>query len=190
MCKYHLYHEQVIKAKPRQFCGTRLWKEISLKEAELISYILPNLDENPPWPHRCRVKRDTISWGARLVGIIRTTISMSSASQRYTPPGSTIPSSTTGQGIQSTGVSQSNIGNQDQSQQQGVVIAGQQSTAALVHPATAIQLWVLFGVQGSRRTLEINHIPINNQSNDSSFYRSLRQRYRTNRGRLKLRLSF
>ena len=179
-----------MKSKPRQFCGTRLWKEISLEEAELISHMLPNLDENPPWSHRCRMKRDTISWGARLVGIIRTTIPMSSASQRYTPPGSAISSSTTGRGIQSTGVGQSNMGNQDQSQQQGVVVAGQQSTAALVHPATAIQSWVLFGVQGSRRTLEINHIPINNQSNDSSFYRSLRQHYRTNRGRLKLWLSF
>ena len=150
--------------------------------------MLPNLGGNPPWPHRCRVKMDTISWRARLLGIIRTTIPMSSASQRYTPPGNAIPSATTGQGLQSTDISQSNM-DQGQSQQQGTVVASQQSPAALV-PATAIQSWVLFGVQGSRRTLEISNIPISNHSNDSSFYRSLRQHYRTNRGRLQLWFSF
>ena len=190
MCEYHPYSKRVIKAKRRQFCGTRLWKEISLEEAELISQILPNLDKNPPLPHQCRVKSDTISWRARLASIIQTTIPISNASQRYTPPGSAIPSSTTGQGLQSISVSQSNMGNQGRFQQQRVVVASQRSTAALVHPATAIKLWVLFGVQGSRRTLEISHIPINDQSNDSSLYCSLRQHYRTNRGRLKLWFSF
>lgn len=184
-----LCHGRIVKAKPRQFCGIRLWKEVSLEEAELISQILPNLDENPPWPHRCRAKRGTISWGPGLAGIIRTTMPMSSASQRYTPPGTAISSLTTGEGLQSTGVGQSNMGNQEQSQQ-GVVVASQQSTAVLAHSATAIQSWILFGVQGSRRTMEISHIPINNQSNDSSLYRSLRQHYRTNRGRLKLWFSF
>ena len=178
-----------MKAKSEQSCGARLWKEISLEEAELINQMLPNLDKIPPWLHRCKVKKDTMSWMAWLASMIRKTMPVSSASQRYTPPSSAISSPTTGQASQSATIGQSNA-DQDQSQHQRAVIASQQSTAALVHPATTIQSWVLFGVQGSRRTLEVNHIPVNNHSNDTSLYCSLRQHYRANRGRLRLWFSF
>ncbi|KAF2811528.1 uncharacterized protein BDZ99DRAFT_559596 [Mytilinidion resinicola] len=116
------------------FCGARIWKEISLEEAELINGILPNLDKNPPGPHRCNVKRDSISLGNWLARIIRKPPT-SSASQRYTPPNNAISSTTTGEALQSTSAGQSDTG-QDQCQQQGTVFEGQQSTGASVHSAT------------------------------------------------------
>jgi hypothetical protein len=49
--------------------------------------------------------------------------------------------------------------------------------------------FILFGVQGSRRSIELEHIEIDDYINDSHFYSSLRKHYRQHRGRLKLWLS-
>lgn len=49
--------------------------------------------------------------------------------------------------------------------------------------------WILFGVQGSRLSVELEHIEIDEYVNDSSFFRALRQHYRKHRGILKLMFS-
>lgn len=59
------------------------------------------------------------------------------------------------------------------------------STAGSVLPPR----WILFGVQGSRRPIELEHIKIDDYDNDSGFYRSLREHYRKHRGIWKLLFS-
>ena len=137
--------------------------------------------------HRCKVKSDMKSWIGRISEFIRTRPA-SRASARYTPPSSGVSTSSSSQDIQNSGSDDSET--QRQPQQQQFQIESGQLTTTVTNSAATERTWILFGVQGSRPTLEINHIPITSQSNDSSFYRSLRQCYRNNRGRLKLWFSF
>ncbi|KAF2280404.1 uncharacterized protein EI97DRAFT_122360 [Westerdykella ornata] len=88
--------------------------------------MLPNLDKISPWPHRCRVKRDTMSRAARLASIIRTVLPMSSAAQRYTPPCPPTSSTTTGQASPSAPIPQINA-DPDQFQRQQAAITIQLS---------------------------------------------------------------
>ncbi|KAL2836694.1 hypothetical protein BJX68DRAFT_259827 [Aspergillus pseudodeflectus] len=65
-------------------------------------------------------------------------------------------------------------------------IVSQQAQIAALDPVNGTQSWVLFGVQGARRTLAPAQILINGQSTDHSFFQELRKCYHTNRGRVRL----
>ena len=139
--------------------------------------------------HRCKVKGDMKSWIGRISEFIRTRPA-SRASARYTPTSSAVSTSSTSQDMQNSGSDDAEIETQRQPRRQQSQIETGQLTTTVTNSAAAERTWILFGVQGSRPTLEINHIQITSQSNDSSFYRSLRRCYRDNRGRLKLWFSF
>lgn len=49
-----------------------------------------------------------------------------------------------------------------------------------------VTTWILFGVKGSRRGLELTEVPINSQTTDYSAFQALKSCYQAHRGRLKL----
>ncbi|KAF2804373.1 HET-domain-containing protein [Mytilinidion resinicola] len=175
-------------------CGQHLWLEISNEDAELIRDILPIMDNNPPWSHRCRPKVDRPTWGSRVPGFIYTAAPTSSASQRYTPSSNAGLSSSstpaTGAISSTSNAGRSSTSSPNMSQQLGGTTSSQQPIATSITSNATNQLWVLFGVQGPRRPLEMDHILVDGATNDDTFYRSLRKTYQFHRGKLRLWFSF
>lgn len=177
-----------------KFCGSRLWLEVSTAEAELLRDIFRDTRETDPiQPHRCWHRRGWRTWASDLGAYFRATASgTSAASHRYTPSNSTQSSSTTASASSpgTTNTTQSSTTGQNNSQQ-GNLISSQLSTT--VTPASAnpaSEMWVLFGVQGPRQPLTMEHIVIDAATNDDIFYRELRKNYRLHRGKLLFWFSF
>jgi len=162
-----------------------LWEEISTKEGELVAQILPCLATERVRSLRCK-PRSNDSWSAflkRLAGSLASAAA-SQASQKYTPPQTTTSNSPSIQSSQASNAGQtSGSGNNALA---GGPNASNQPPVATPNAVPFKLFWVLFGVQGSRRTLEMNHIPISNTSCDSMLFSMLRQHYRISRGRLRL----
>ncbi|KAH7086605.1 hypothetical protein FB567DRAFT_603720 [Paraphoma chrysanthemicola] len=167
-------------------CGSLLWTDISDKVAGLISEKLPDIDQDALRYSRCRDRRSFTrprEWSGEK---IRSMV-LSLFGKRYTPSGSS--SSTPAQQAANQGPSQNVPGGpttpgQQQSQQTSGATTNQQSTSSLTVSTPLTKFWVLFGVQGPRPALEISHIEIQDQTNDSAFYRLLRKQYSQSRGRL------
>lgn len=66
-------------------CGTKLWKEISLEDADLIRPMLPNLPEVPLRRPRCRSRRRLQLWTA-LASYLPNNITRTPAHSSHTPP--------------------------------------------------------------------------------------------------------
>lgn len=105
---------------------------------------------------------------------------VSAAAQKYTPPGNAESTSSSEHGSLPSG-SQSGVTAPTQSRQ-GSLITGQ----GTLRPTGQNQSWILFGVQGARRTLTPTQISINDQSTDDSVFQGLKECYQTHRGRLRL----
>ncbi|KAF2679311.1 hypothetical protein K458DRAFT_346974 [Lentithecium fluviatile CBS 122367] len=175
----------------RCICGSRLWMEISNKEAEFLHKTLrePHSDSSPR--HRCCPRKYQYLGVSRLRGLIHSALPTSSAGQRYTPTPSLVPSTSVTQSSSSSHnrLRPSNT-SQSLSQQQGRSNLAQQSTANAIPSTLSNSLWVLFGVQGPRKPLELDHIVIDSATTDDTFYRTLRKQHRNHRGKLRLWLSF
>lgn len=72
-------------------------------------------------------------------------------------------------------------------QQQGST-TGRRAQVTLLD-ATNNHWWILFGVRGSRRTLQPTQIQVTDLTTDSHIFRQLKKIYRTHRGWLRLWLS-
>jgi len=111
----------------------------------------------------------------------------SSASRIYTPPGASgsIPAS----GVHQQGQIQSTttyaINNQANPQSSTPGATGAQAVNSIMNNVLQ-PLWVLFAVQGSRPTLELDHISVSDACDDASFFKLVRRSHRRNRGRLLL----
>lgn len=64
-----------------------------------------------------------------------------------------------------------------------------QESSAATDCIAMVPSWILFGVQGSRWCLELEHIKISNFINDPMFFRELRLRYKRHRSWIKMILS-
>lgn len=109
----------------------------------------------------------------------------SAAAQKYTPPGNVALASSprnkvpTNGGSQPTETVPAHI-------HQNSSITDHQGQIAAQHPANQGQGWILFGVQGPRRTLTPSQISVHNQSTDYTVFQELKECYQANRGRLRL----
>jgi hypothetical protein len=65
---------------------------------------------------------------------------------------------------------------------QSLSLSNQQSCLTGLNTATFNQLFILFGVKGPRRTLELAQIDTKRYTDDRTFFRDLRQKYRELRG--------
>jgi hypothetical protein len=122
----------------------------------------------------------------RIAKNIAYTASAMSGGQQKASAIATGSSTATGTTVQATGSSQPKNNSPTSTQQQGISSANQPQTSASSSGNSASIRWILFGVQGSRLSMELEHIEIDNYVNDSHFYRSLRGHYRKHRGQLKL----
>lgn len=119
----------------------------------------------------------------REVSPVPPATSASSAAQKYTPAGNAATSSQTpgfSPGSQSSPTASIQL-NQERS-----FITSQRAQKAAPDPVSETRSYILFGVQGSRRTLTPSQIPIINQSTDSTVFQDLKKCYQTYRGRLRL----
>jgi hypothetical protein len=148
------------------------------------------MDDNPPWLHRCWPKADQKTWGSRVTGFVYPTAPTSSASLRYTPPSNAGSSSSTKASSATSNAGQSSTTSPSMPQQLGGTTSSQQPTATPTTSNSTNQLWILIGVQGPRRPLEMDHILVDSATNDDTFYRSLRNQYKIHRGKLRLWFSF
>ncbi|ORY06745.1 hypothetical protein BCR34DRAFT_616857 [Clohesyomyces aquaticus] len=169
-------------------CGTRIWSEISLGEAELIDALIPTLGTGSPSPHRCLIRKEKISIRHRLKGIINAAASFSRAGQRYTPPNNASSSFRTENYPQARGSSQPTNTSSHRPQQQGGTTPGQTPPHSTPPPRIPppVALWIVFGVQQPRRNVRIDHIPVSRGTSDRNFYRALRECYKRGRGWLRL----
>lgn len=171
-----------------QSCGVRLWKEITRNEANILRLLFQSQLLNVQLPSRCSTSQTLSSKTSRFISALISQLPLSSAGQRYTPSNQAGTSNDASQGSQAPAHGQPSLPQ----------VQGQQSGAVASHPNTAIprpftppvKSWVIFGVKGSRPVLEIEHIAIDDKTNDSRFYRELRDHYRRNRGRFRLWFSF
>ena len=153
-----------------------------------MTKILTLSDDKPQSPYWCRTKGTRVPVTTRFKDMFRkatpapAATSTSSAAQRYTPPRNAAPAP----GSSSNGRGQSNLTASIQHHQQRSVITDQQGQTASPDPAGQTQFYILFGVQGSRRTLTPGQVPINDQSTDSSIFRDLKKCYQIYRGKLRL----
>lgn len=148
--------------------------------------MLLTLEKDVSWPLRCRRPKRQPSIWTRLVGN-RGFVSAASATQQNAPATNAGASINAGQNTQTAGAGQQTPNLSVTShQQQGPSTASQPQSGGAVIGNNPTQEWILFCVQGSRRSLEVEHILIHDYVNDSSLYRSLREHYRTHRGKLRL----
>jgi hypothetical protein len=110
----------------------------------------------------------------------------SSAAQKYTPRGNIEPVSSPITESSPSDGGQTSSAASIQSHQQGSLITVQQGQRATPDPVGRAESYILFGVQGSRRTLNPGQIRTNNQSTDHSVFQDLKKYYQTHRGRLRI----
>ena len=150
-------------------------------------------------PHWCRKKRirhkealfgNQIFWKVSQALPVELTspqapaapaLSSSSAGRRYAPQASVKTEVPTTIGSNSSVPSRST----NASQQGGLGISHQDIRITPDSTSEPVK-FVLFGIQGSRRTLEPGQIRTHRQSTDSSVFQDLKECYRTHRGRLRL----
>ncbi|KAF2650593.1 hypothetical protein K491DRAFT_761638 [Lophiostoma macrostomum CBS 122681] len=171
-------------------CGVRQWSTISAEHSELVTKTLELSDSEPQMSYWCairRKRRQVSEWSiANLWGCspAPTSVAISSAAQRYTPSGNahTSPASVTArsnlnpaqQGTASSTTNQCAVSTQNQAQRSTTNIRNKK------------QSYILFGVQGSRKTLTPSEVFVNDQTTDASVFQRLKTRYRIDRGWLRL----
>jgi hypothetical protein len=88
-----------------------------------------------------------------------------------------------------TGIAQSMNSGPGPQTQQATPSSSHLKTSSSIPGSSGLQRWILFGVQGSRRSIELEQIAIDDHVQDGRLYRSLRKHYRKYRGTMKLWLS-
>lgn len=141
----------------------------------------------------------TLSLWLRLAKNIVYSVSQPERLQQKTVCSTTVSSNTSGTTSQMAGGGQSKqnaqISNASGRPPPGPSLGHSQSPApsSTVRPSSGVTTagslsssrWILFGVQGSRRSIELEHIEIDDYINDSNFYHSLRVHCRRHRRRWK-----
>ncbi|CAN9156510.1 unnamed protein product [Alternaria alternata] len=166
-------------------CGTRLWKEISAKEADVASFLLPSLEtESLSMPQCTKISANLPLW-RRLADDIKYSFSTLAGGHQETSPtalGST--TTTTTAGVQATTTGQTTVNPQTPAQIPQSSPANQQLTSVSGSGSPPSLRWIIFGTQPYNKTAKLEHIEIDDFTNDSRFFRSLRDHYRKHRGLL------
>lgn len=153
--------------------------------ATTVEEILPTIDPQGLRRPRCRFRK---SWSEIFENVRKyvATMATSQAGRRYTPTSGPSNSQASGQIPQSTTHPLPTRPTQQLPNPNVLNNPGSQQMVNSNHPSSTTKHWIVFGVQGSRPPLEVNNIGISQDTNDSAFYRLLRQSYRSGRGRIRL----
>ncbi|KAI9147240.1 Ankyrin repeat domain-containing protein [Paramyrothecium foliicola] len=178
-------HEDEARISWRCTCGSQEWAEVSTEQLELLEQVLSLMDETPSRPHWCRYKgnQPRTWWSLGMAHAKPTT--PSAAAQKYTPSGSTILSSSSTSTTQASAASLSTQSSSTASfGSVGPTTSQQPQTSA--NQLSQNESWILFGAQGSRRTLFPVQISINSQMTDYNLFQELKRCYQAHRGWFKL----
>ncbi|KAF4631646.1 hypothetical protein G7Y89_g6486 [Cudoniella acicularis] len=161
-------------------CGTHMWTELSKTHAETYKILLKSDMDKPKHGHLCRPRiANNLKFKSTVLGWIAAASSTSTgANPQNTSVSNVSQTPQTAQLDSSRAVSKSgsptsapDLGNNTH---QGVQINVTESTNK--------KSFVLFGVQGGRRTLELAQINISTNTDDCIFFKDLRATYRKHRG--------
>jgi hypothetical protein len=136
-------------------------------------------------PQCTKFSADLPLW-RRLADDIKYSFSTLTGGQQGASPtasGSTTTTTTT-TGVQATTTGQTSVNPQTPAQIPQSVPANQQLTLVSGSGSPPSLRWIIFGTQPYNKTAELEHIEIDDFTNDSRFFRSLRDRYRKHRGLL------
>lgn len=162
-----------------QHCDNIQWADISRFQADSYRSILRRNKSTLQNNHLCRSRRAN-SWRVAFRRIITKVPGLSK------PQASTTKEITQVVGLQSTQLKPSGGGIRPVSNiphnSSGPALNSQHETLVNVNEPLRLNLYVLFGVKGSRRTLDLGQIGVNKNSDDNSLFQSLRLAYRKHRG--------
>ena len=104
--------------------------------------------------------------------------------QGASPTALSSTTTTTTTGVQATTTGQMTVNPQTPAQIPQSSLANQQLTSVSSSGSPPSLRWIIFGTQPYNKTAELEHIEIDDFTNDSRFFRSLRDHYRKHRGLL------
>ncbi|KAL2074995.1 hypothetical protein VTL71DRAFT_8775 [Oculimacula yallundae] len=169
-------------------CGQHLWAELSIADVEQLRSFVMIKSEVLMNDHYCCRARANWKVGAAV----------QAAGTSSTTATSHVSGLTTSQ-IPVKGASMISKGNTRSSSRPGSAAvsggssgSGQptvQGVRVTVTPFPTPELYVIFGVKGSRRTLEIAQLIVSTLDDDGVFFQQLRQQYKRHRGFLRYWLS-
>jgi hypothetical protein len=169
-----------------QHCNTHLWKEIPRSSLESYRSLIVRRGPLIQKTHLCR-QRPRQALRAAFFTWIKQTVG-------FSPP--SLTSQTPATNILSGSSKEVQLNQMGASRQSGNLPRGGPGTAntqsALqvnLNAGVSPELYVLFGVQGKRRTLELAQIEVKEDKDDKAFFQDIRQEYRRLRGFLRYWLS-
>lgn len=158
-----------------------LWTELSIPDAEDYQSFLRRRNIVYQHNHLCKIRQRRTPMITSLAGILRAAGSAANPRKWYgSSSRSSAPSS---QGTQSKSVIGRATGTRPPPQ--ATASSNQQATQTIINIPPINQAFVLFGVKGTRRTLELAQINANKYLNDNAFFENMRKQYRELRGCLR-----
>ena len=181
----YIYSQPLRKAKKlSKHCGSHLWAELSKSDAERYKELLPHKSEGFPQIHLCAPRRRRNN----LKTALHDWISQAAGSGAGSISGSRIQTiaavnshQTSSQTIQQGG----NSGNSQESKPSStpnLLQTPQPGLTVNLSPTITDGLFVLFGVYGARRTLELAQIDVKKHQDDGAFFQDLRTQHKRLRG--------
>ncbi len=150
------------------------------------------LSGNPQSAYSCGTKREGQSLMACFRKVLGMTVprartpSSSSAAQRYTPAGTPSFTTTQSRSVSSFGSKVPRNLASAPANRSGSSVASSSILTPTPSPESQPQAWILLGIKGPRRTLEMAQIPVHSQTTDYSAFQALKDCYQTHRGRFRL----
>lgn len=195
-----------------QHCNTHLWVEVSKAQAERYKFLLKNRPSDRKYTHLCaQRKRKCLSTLRSNASVLlkrctqssqwplpprnpsspsettqftgRPTVQAPSGAQSSTHGAPVRPHASTGSSSQgSTPTSQDSTNNSVTSGNAATALGNPQQGIQGTTPSVRQGLYVLFGVKGARRTLELAQIDAKSHKDDGLFFKELRMHYKQLRG--------
>ncbi|CZR58307.1 uncharacterized protein PAC_08199 [Phialocephala subalpina] len=166
-------------------CGKLLWAELPSSQVKNYQALLEHRCKQLQHRHLCKLK------GLKSTGKLGLASFVQAASNIALETYHSYTSSGNGSSTASVGAEQSSSSSPRQSGSQTTTSPGSSQPSSLpsqqgvqMDPsdATNIQLFILFGVKGTRRTTELAQLDTKKYCDDNVFFRDLRQRYKDMRG--------
>jgi hypothetical protein len=134
-------------------------------------------------PQCTKVSANLPLW-RRLADDLKYSLSTLAGGQQGTSPTALSSTTTTTTGVQATTTGQTSVNPQTPAQVPQPLPANQQLTSVSGSGSPPSLRWIIFGTQPYNKTAELEHIEIDDFTNDSRFFRYLRDHYRKHRGLL------
>ncbi|KAH8821287.1 hypothetical protein F5884DRAFT_850522 [Xylogone sp. PMI_703] len=161
-------------------CGTYLWRELSTSQSQIYKTMVAYRENALQHHHLCRGRRSTSYKVSIANWCIKTVLGAVQPAQNWhgSPGRSSSPRS---QGAQPT-PKRSNQSTNFPRQYQNNALDSQTGFQTGIGASVLKHLFILFGVKGNRRTLELAQIDVKQLHDDADFFMILRNNYRELRG--------